>query len=188
MARLKAKTKTPLADAVENLEAVGELRRDILEYLEMHNVMTIASCSGDKDVPWAAAVFYASDGLDLYFFSNPRSRHGINMAANTAVSAAIHEDYRDWKQIRGIQLEGRAERLRGLKMQARFWKVYTKKFPFVKEFFRAGAMREAVQRKLAGIRLYRIVPRAVWYLDNSRGFGHREMLEIPAAEASPRKR
>ena len=192
MARLKAKTKTPLADAVENPEDVGELRRSILEYLETHNVMTIASCV--KDVPWAAAVFYASDGLDLYFFSKPRSRHGVNMAANAEVSAAIHEDYNNWREIRGIQLEGRAERLRGLKMQARFWKVYTKKFPFVKEFFREGSkremgeMREAVQRKLAGIRLYRIVPLAVWYLDNSRGFGHREILEIPAAEASPRKR
>ncbi len=106
-----------------------QLRRDILEYLETHNVMTIASCSGDKDVPWAAAVFYASDGLDLYFFSNPRSRHGVNMAANAEVSAAIHEDYSNWREIRGIQLEGRAERLRGLKMQARFWKVYTKKSP-----------------------------------------------------------
>ena len=162
-----------------------QLRRDILEYLETHNVMTIASCV--KDVPWAAAVFYASEGLDLYFFSNPRSRHGVNIAANAEVSAAIHEDYRDWKQIRGIQLEGRAERLRGLKMQARFWKVYTKKFPFVRQFFREGPLQGAVQRKLSGIRLYRIVPRAVWYLDNSRGFGHREMLEVPAEEASPRK-
>lgn len=186
MARQKEKSKTPPGQDPD------QLRRDILEYLETHNVMTIASCA--KDVPWAAAVFYASDGLDLYFFSNPRSRHGVNMAANAAVSAAIHEDYSNWREIRGIQLEGRAERLRGLKMQARFWKVYTKKFPFVKEFFRAGAMqemrkmRETVQRKLAGIRLYRIVPRAVWYLDNSRGFGHREMLELPAAEANPRKR
>ena len=43
-----------------------QLRRDILDYLQTHNVMTIASC--DKNVPWAAAVFYASDELDLYFF------------------------------------------------------------------------------------------------------------------------
>ncbi len=170
MARQKEKSKNPPG---QNCDV---LRRDILEYLETHNVMTIASCA--KDVPWAAAVFYASDGLDLYFFSNPRSRHGVNMAANATVSAAIHEDYSNWREIRGIQLEGRAERLRGLKMKARFWKVYTKFF-FVAKFFRSGPLRETVQRKLAGIRLYRIAPRAVWYLDNSRGFGHREMLELP---------
>ena len=31
----------------------GELRQHILQYLETHNVMTIASCS--RDVPWVAA-------------------------------------------------------------------------------------------------------------------------------------
>ena len=156
------------------------LRRDILDYLQTHNVMTIASC--DQNVPWAAAVFYASDELELYFFSNPKSRHGVNMAANAVVSAAIHEDYQDWRAIRGIQLEGRAERLRSLKLQARFWEVYLKKFPFVKQFFhvggQAGGLRDLLQAKVSGIRLYRIVPETVYYIDNSRGFGHRERLEL----------
>jgi len=153
-----------------------QLHREILAYLETHHVMTIASCKGDA--PWAAAVFYASDGLDLYFFSNPRSRHGLNMAANAAVSAAIHEDYSDWRAIQGIQLEGRAERLRSLQLQARFWEVYLKKFPFVSQFFQGGSLRAAVSSKVSGIRLYRIVPRAVWFIDNRKGFGHRERLEL----------
>ena len=45
------------------------LRTEILSYLATHNVMTIASCH--ENLPWAAAVFYASDGFDLYFLSNP---------------------------------------------------------------------------------------------------------------------
>jgi uncharacterized protein YhbP (UPF0306 family) len=156
----------------------AQLRRDILGYLAAHNVMTIASCNGN--VPWAAAVFYASDNFDLYFFSNPKSRHGGNMAANAIVSSAIHEDYRDWRAIRGIQLEGRAERLRSLKLQARFWEVYLGKFPFVKQFFQAGSVGDILKAKLTGVRLYRIVPRTVYYIDNSRGFGHREMLDLSA--------
>ena len=158
----------------------AELRQSILAYLETHNVMTIASCN--QNVSWAAAVFYASDEFDLYFFSNPKSRHGVNMTANAVVSAAIHEDYRDWRAIRGIQLEGRAERLRSLKLQARFWEVYLKKFPFVKQFFpvggQAGGLRDMLQAKLSGIRLYRIVPQTVYYIDNSRGFGYRERLDL----------
>ena len=152
------------------------LRQSLLAYLQTHNVMTIASC--DQNIPWAAAVFYASDEFDLYFFSNPKSRNGVNMAANTLVSAAIHEDYRDWRAIRGIQLEGRAERLRSLKLQARFWEVYLKKFPFVKQFFQAGGLRDALKTKLTGIRLYRVVPQTVYYIDNSRDFGHRERLDL----------
>ena len=159
-----------------HVPARDQLRRDLLDYLAAHNVMTIASCDGN--VPWAAAVFYASDEFDLYFFSNPKSRHGGNMAANSIVSAAIHEDYSDWRAIRGIQLEGRAERLRSLKLQARFWEVYLKKFPFVKQFFPAGSAGGMLQKKLAGVRLYRIVPQTLYYIDNSRGFGHREMLDL----------
>jgi hypothetical protein len=154
----------------------NQLRRDILGYLASHNVMTIASC--DRNVPWAAAVFYASDEFDLYFFSNPKSRHGANMAANSIVSAAIHEDYSDWRAIRGIQLEGRAERLRSLKLQARFWEVYLGKFPFVKQFFQTGSVGDILKTKLTGVRLYRIVPRTVYYIDNSLGFGHREILDL----------
>ena len=148
----------------------------ILQYLSTHNVMTIASC--DRDIPWAAAVFYASEGFDRYSFSSPRSRHGKNMAANPVVSAAIHEDYRDWQEIRGIQLEGRAERLHSPRLQACFWEIYQAKFPFVKEFFEPGPLRRKLQAKLKGIQLYRIVPTTVWYLDNRRGFGHREKLDL----------
>jgi uncharacterized protein YhbP (UPF0306 family) len=164
--------------------SVAQLRRDLLDYLAGHNVMTIASCDGN--VPWAAAVFYASDEFDLYFFSNPKSRHGGNMAANALVSAAIHEDYSDWRAIRGIQLEGRAERLRSLKLQARFWEVYLGKFPFVKQFFSGrgpgeggtSGVRGLLQTKVTGVRLYRVVPRTLYYIDNSKGFGHRERLDL----------
>jgi uncharacterized protein len=158
-----------------------QLRRDLLEYLATHNVMTISSCH--QNIPWAAAVFYASTDFILYFLSNPKSRHGTNIAQNSHVSAAIHEDYREWRQIRGIQLEGRAERLTSIRQRAVFWQTYEKKFPFVKQFFSAGGFRELLSAKVTGIRLYRIVPQQVYFIDNSRGFGHREMLDLTAAEA-----
>ena len=155
------------------------LQQELLEYLQEHYVMTIASCH--ENVPWAAAVFYASDDFVLYFLSNPNSRHGTNLAGNSQVSAAIHEDYRDWREIRGIQLEGKAERLSSIKQHAQFWKVYEKKFPFVKKFFQPGSLRQMLSAKVAGIRLYRIVPGQVYYIDNSKGFGHREMLNLTSS-------
>jgi uncharacterized protein len=173
MARAKAK-----GSEVSPLAASVKLQRRILAYLEAHTTMTIASCQ--HDVPWAAAVFYANDGFDLYFLSTHRSRHGVNLAANHLVSVAIYEDYRDWRAIRGIQFEGWAERLRSPKIQSHGWRIYRRKFSFVDDFFRPGAFREMIHTKLAGIRLYRIVPRAIWYLDNSCGFGYRELLPFTA--------
>lgn len=157
---------------------------ELLDYLATHNVMTIAS--SHQNVPWAAAVFYASADFVLYFLSNPKSRHGMNIAENSQVSAAIHEDYHDWRQIRGIQLEGRAERLTSIKQRAEFWKTYEKKFPFVKQFFRAGSLRAMLSTKVTGIRLYRIVPSQIYYIDNSKGFGHREMLDLASADGTLR--
>jgi uncharacterized protein len=154
----------------------GALRNHVVEYLETHHTMTIASSR--DNIPWASAVFYASDGLDLYFFSKPGSRHGVNMAANDRVGVAIHEDYRHWKAVRGIQMEGRAELLRSPKLKALFWSIYRRKFPFVDEFFKPGALLASVRQKVAGIRLYRIVPETVWYLDAGCGFGHRAQLDL----------
>ena len=56
-----------------------ELKGQILDYLRSHNTMTLATCAGDA--PWAATVFFASDDLQLYFFSAPDSRHCQNLAA-----------------------------------------------------------------------------------------------------------
>jgi len=176
MARSNLKMTATQSSAAASQNQTDDLRRSILEYLAAHNSMTIASC--DQNVPWAAAVFYVSDEFDLYFFSNPHSRHGMNIAANSAVGVAIHEDYSDWKAIKGIQSEGRVERIRSPKTMLRFWELYRKKFPFVEAFFKAGSLRDTVQSKLAGVRVYRVVPHAIWFLDNSQGFGHREMLPL----------
>ncbi len=37
---------------------------------------------------------------------------------------------------------------------------------------------DILKTKLAGVRLYRIVPHTVYFIDNSKGFGHREMLDL----------
>src|SRR3989337_2111567 len=82
----------------------GELKQQILDYLRSHNTMTLATC--EADMPWAATVFYASEYLQLYFFSSPEARHSLNLAVNSRVAVTIQEDYKDWRAIKGIQLEG----------------------------------------------------------------------------------
>lgn len=158
------------------------LRRRILRYLRSHWTMTIASCS--NSVPWAAAVFYADDGLDLYFLSNPDSRHGTYIRSNSRVSVAIYGCYRDWSRIRGIQLEGRATRLRAGRQTEEFWTIYKRKFPFVEKFLTAAQLSAELRGKLAGVRPYRITPGSLWLIDNALGFGHRERLDGAPAERS----
>src|SRR5512138_21503 len=112
------------------------MRQKALDYLAAHNVMTLATRS-----VWAAAVFYASDGFTLYFVSSPSSRHARDLAEDPRVAAAIHEDYRDWRAIQGIQLAGTAERLEGAEREAAL-ACYRGKFGFLATL--TGAVLEAL--------------------------------------------
>jgi uncharacterized protein YhbP (UPF0306 family) len=100
------------------------------------------------------------------------------MEKNRNVGVAIHEDPNEWKEIRGIQLEGQVERVRSPKRKLLFWRIYRKKFPFVDRFFQPGPLHEMVKAKIADVKIYRIVPTQVLYLDNRRGFGNREELRL----------
>lgn len=145
-----------------------EVRRAALDYLEGHHVMTLAT-SGAEGV-WAAAVFYASEGFDLYFLSAGHTRHGQNLAADGRAAATIQEDYRDWPGIKGIQLEGVVTLLEGEARQAAVER-YVRKYPFV-----GNPADERMKAALAKVNWYRLRPERLYFIDNSKGLGHRDQI------------
>ncbi len=147
------------------------MRQKTLEYLSDHNVMTLAT-QGSEGV-WAAAVFYYNQEFRLYFLSSPASRHSINLSTNPWVSATIQEDYRDWREIRGVQFEGKATRIEGIE-QAAAATQYGLKFPVVASL--ADAPKQILQA-LGRIVWYKVTPTRLYFIDNSLGLGHRD--EIP---------
>lgn len=154
---------------------MSELRETVLAYLRDHNCASLATCGPDG--PWAATVFYASDGFDLYFFSSPKSRHSQNLDADPRAAATVNEDYSEWQAIKGIQLEGTVERLDGLVEKARALTVYVRKFPFVQSFFGApGDLATDMARKVTSTVMYRLRPERVYFVDNAKGFGKRGEL------------
>lgn len=146
------------------------LRASVLDYLARHNVLTLAT-SGPAG-PWAAAVFYANEGLRLYFLSSPRSRHAENLAADPRVAGAVHEDYRDWPEIQGIQLEGRAALVPDADVE-RVRRLYAAKFPVVADLGRAPL---AIAQAFARVRWYELAPARLHFIDNAAGFGKRRQL------------
>lgn len=150
------------------------LREEVLRQLADHHVMTLATAGADG--LWAAAVFYANDGTDLYFLSSPASRHGIHLAEHGAVAATIQRDYADWPAIKGIQMEGEVALLGGAE-ETYAREVYARKFPLVGALARAPAV---IVKALAKVRWYRLRPRRLFYIDNGKGFGHRDELPLRA--------
>ncbi len=161
----------PLGDRL-----MASVRKQTLSYLASHNVVTLATQGPEG--PWAAAVFYVSDGFTLYFISAPSTRHAKNLAANPAVAAAIHEDYDDWRAIKGIQLEGQVELLSG-ERRDRAIGAYSAKFPLVGPAA-PGEIAQALER----MDWYRIVPSRAYFIDNTRGLGHRDEVDLTGLSPS----
>lgn len=154
------------------------VRERVLGYLRAHHVVTLAT-HGTAG-PWAAAMFYVNDGFKLHFISSPKSRHGVNVAAHPRIAATIQEDYADWPDIRGVQLEGIAGEISGDE-EKRARALYGEKFPVVGTLSKAPA---AIVAALAKVRWYRIVPERLYFIDNSRGFGHRDEIDLGPGRAS----
>jgi len=132
-----------------------------------HHVMTLAT-NGPLGL-WAAAVFYAHDGFRFVFLSAGHTRHARNMAASPQVAATIQEDYADWAAIKGIQLEGTVRPLAGQERDMVI-ALYAKKFSFLTQPV------SVVEAALARVNWYCLSPSRLYFVDNGRGFGHRDEI------------
>lgn len=158
----------------------AELRNIILNYLESHHTLSLATV-GDGGVPQAASLFYVNRDIKLYFVSSPVSRHGMNLAQNAQVSATINEDYACWRLIKGIQMEGMVRTVGGIWENGRLALSFVKKFPDVADFFSAPQrLGEKIFSKVEGVKFYELLPSRIYFIDNERGFGHRDELLLPA--------
>lgn len=148
------------------------LSENILSYLKDHNTLVLSTVSGV--IPFSAPLFYASKDFDLYFLSDPATRHGQNIQANPTIAATITEDYQRWQDIRGLQLEGTAQLVTATLEKAGGMAIYLGKFPFVSDFLRSADFRQGAGKA----QLYRITPKVIWYIDNGQSFSHREKLDL----------
>ncbi len=148
------------------LEAFTRAVRDILDAVP---AMTLATCAGGK--PWATDVYFAPRGFNLiFFFSSPGSRHCRNLAVSAACAVTVHPQVAAWREIRGLQREGRAGPMDGLAQKASAMAAYLAKFPFVKDLLAAPG--EAAG-KMAKVEPHDFRPTRIRYLDNALGFGAR---------------
>lgn len=140
-----------------------------LTYLRGHQVMTLATVG--KDGVWATAVFYANDRFDLYFLSAGHTRHAQNFRHQPHIAATIQEDYKDWPEIKGIQLEGDVQQLGGEAREAAI-ALFLARYPFLAE------APPPLPTALTKVNWYRLRPTRFYFIDNSQGFGHRDEVEI----------
>lgn len=150
-----------------------ELRRQVPTYLQRHNTLTLATAGPGG--PWAAALFYAHEAFVLYWLSDPHTRHSLNVAADPRAAVTIQEDYRDWRGIQGIQMEGTVERVGPIAQAIRPMQVYAAKYPFLGDWRNPPP---ALAPALAAARVYRFTPSRALFIDNTKGLGTREDVAL----------
>ena len=182
------------------LENNIKLKETVLKYLEEHYTRTIATAKGG--VPWAASVFYANDEFILYFLSDPDSRHSKDIEENSFVAVTVNEDYHDWRQIKGVQIEGKAELVVTEEEVARATVAYVAKYPFTAVYLKLMStpfpkVVKYLDKFLSRLpsapsfattvnhRFYKVTPAKVRFIDNAKSFGHNEEFTLPPVHNLP---
>ncbi len=135
-------------------------------------VMTIATCSCKG--PWSAPVYYVFKKKVFYFFSNSRSRHIIDAVIqieksenNIMAGVSIFSDSSCFDDIKGLQMNGRIERVLKQREAVAAAGDYIKKFKM--DIGKKDALQFIIQHFHASF--YKFIPEIVYYMDNRIKFG-----------------
>lgn len=138
------------------------------------STMTLAT-RGAQGEPHACAVYFAADDKNrLYFFSDPQSQHGQDLAGDPRSAVSIYPECLHWREIRGIQMRGLASQVPPGAAWEAGWESFKAKFPFVAE----------LEEVVAGNVLYVFAPQWIRLVDNRLGFGYKQEWYL---EKSPRR-
>lgn len=154
-----------------------DLKRLAIDLVNQQSTMALATAK--ENVSWSAPVYYVFHQSTFFFFSDPDSRHIQEAMENEQASAAIYPFVDTWQGIRGIQVSGRVKLVRPGLTAIQAVRAYIKKFPFTKEFFEPGKALDLESfAERFRVRLYRLDPQLVYYLDNEIRFGFREEIDL----------
>lgn len=144
------------------------IRRKILELLEGHRIMSIATLRPDG-WPQATTVGYAMEGLTLYFLCGRESQKASNLARDDRVSLTIDHDTPDMMAISGLSMAARAvavtDRAEAQKAMALLFARYPEQ-----------SLLPEPMPTADDIRVFRVTPTVVSVLDYSKGFGHADLV------------
>ena len=110
--------------------------------------------------------------------SDPRARHSVELEANPQVAATVAPDYRDFEEIRGVQISGDAHLITQALERRRIQALLEARYPFLRRLSERAPIKQAYE----SAELYRLVPRRMVIIDNKRGFGHKDALDLEASD------
>jgi uncharacterized protein YhbP (UPF0306 family) len=139
---------------------------------------TLVLATADPE-PWCAPVYYVYLQPSFFFFSSEDSRHIRGALASHGCAASIFRDGDDWRDIEGLQMDGKLERIRLGSKAVRVFRAYLDKFPAVRESFLDLTLDLTRFTKHFRTQLYAFGPEHVFYLNNRTGLDKRREIRLP---------
>jgi PPOX class probable F420-dependent enzyme len=144
------------------------LRRRILELLDQHRIMTIATLRPDG-WPQATTVGYANEGLTLYFLCGKDSQKTKNLARDSRVSLTIDHDTPQVMEITGLSMAAHAEPVNEPNEAAKVLQKILQRYP-------AQSSLPGPMPNIGDVSIFRVTPSVISLLDYSKGFGHTDLV------------
>ena len=133
------------------------------------STMTLATTGKNGETHAAPVYFVTDEDIRLYFFSDPESQHGKDIAYRPAAAVAFYPECYSWEDIRGVQMRGDVHLVERGPEWERAWKLYQSKFPFV------SSLKVIVARNA----MYVFAPNWIRLVDNQQGFGFKQEWTLP---------
>jgi nitroimidazol reductase NimA-like FMN-containing flavoprotein (pyridoxamine 5'-phosphate oxidase superfamily) len=149
-----------------------QFRRQIIDLLDEHRIMTIATNRPDG-WPQATIVGYANDGLIIYCFISRDSQKFVNIMRDPRISLAIAHDYPQPLQIKGLSVAAKAVEVEDRGEIEHAGNILLRRYPEYKVMPRPDP---------AAVPMLRITPEIVSILDYSRGFGHSDLVRVTSSD------
>jgi general stress protein 26 len=144
------------------------LRNKILELLDQHRIMTVATNRPDG-WPQATTVGYVNDGLTLYFLCGRDSQKAQNLARDNRIALTIDRDASDPMAITGLSMAAHAVVVDDSAEVRKAWSLMPAKFP---------EYAPLPMPKPEEIRIFRVTPTVISVLDYAKGFGHSDLVTV----------
>ncbi len=155
--------------------AVPVVLNSIFEYVDSKSVMCLSTAGGFNSSLQlrSTPVFFARRDKSFYFISVAKTVHAANILQNHNISAAITDNYKNYKDIKGVQIFGRCDEIERLPDIARAALIYFSKFSDLKSFMQPEVLKSALD-----IGWYELRAEKLIYTDNSVRFGYKEEISF----------
>lgn len=145
------------------------IKNQIISIIDDTDDMTIATVREDG-YPQASTVSYMNDDLTIYFGTSADSQKATNIARSDKVSLTINRPYKDWSEITGLSMGGKASRVTDPEEFESVVKLMFKKFPQIPDYAPTDGSIE--------LAIFRIDPTVISLIDYRQGFGHTELVRV----------